>query len=470
MATIILRPHQGYRDAKLEGVDIRFIRQAYWNEQGPVPYLWFVSPFEAMDLERTFPARYSLRFVGLHDNGFLYALMPEWWRGKKGDLLRAMPGETQMRMHPMRIFLDDLAGDEPIWCIKDYNIYGTIRIEYRYWKGHSVRELSGSFVDQDIWTPNGKGFFAGRRQASTALHYRHLMEARHAPVTRADFGRFRVALGLSRGEPQPRDWTKVAQAHTPTQTGRHLSFPGAEMDVFAREDFALYDGQGVALLQFGLTPDRRSIVKWDPIQGNKTIAKYMFKRPEIRHGVGWMVPWDRVMVHRTRDLWRFLFALKMTIPTRGWGFRTGLDYVNLLYLIPTVVPHDECLKHGKRFPHLPMDLEQAVWAVLGMSFALTHALNSLQGSLRKVRGDLDLYERTDVTRGHYVASLGRYEDDGWNGGPWTVRMERGNRIKPIGQVIETTFLDVSRSLLKARPKDQPLQRVARPRIKRALDL
>lgn len=108
---------------------------------------------------------------------------------------------------------------------------------------------------------------------------------------------------------------------------------------------------------------------------------------------------DRVFIHRGLDKWRFLFAFEDVL-------RSYDDSFALLYCIPITVEHADAKTHvTKTHRGMPLDLQEAIWAVPGMSMALAHAQNMVRFQLTK-RVPLSSSYQEALPKTHFMAVLG----------------------------------------------------------------
>lgn len=127
---------------------------------------------------------------------------------------------------------------------------------------------------------------------------------------------------------------------------------------------------------FGLTPSHK------PVTWRLGRADYPAADIYDDHDAFWVIPKSRLFVAKLSDRWVFIYQLvgnfQVQMQTR----------IPMGYLIPITVRDKECHQRTGTFRGLRLDVQQAIWAIPGMSSALEHARNTLLGQLAKLDFDL----------------------------------------------------------------------------------
>lgn len=250
-------------------------------------------------------------------------------------------------------------------------------------------------------------------------------------------------------------------------------------DLTPASDTTLFEAPRWPVL--GVKPGATGFTRYSPNRVWPTISD-AFERNAFTWGG------DRVFIHRGYDMWRFIFAFEES----GHSSHSS-DGVMLLYCIAVTVAHKEVADLGeKTFRGMPLDLQQAIWAVPGMSLALTHALNRVRYQLT-LRKPLRPYTEEKLPKDHFITTLGAqqttrgyiyriknlFDQDGISG--FSERRARSpfqvsnSQLVSIGEVVTHLFRLAGPSLLQPVAQGETItagygETAKAPALARCLDL
>jgi hypothetical protein len=182
--------------------------------------------------------------------------------------------------------------------------------------------------------------------------------------------------------PEPEARSIKAQLLMGDVDAQMFPFPAAKnfYSVPVRDDM---DERVTKLLRFGVKEDLSGYCDFSPWTNHKREHDWYQKQKKVIAEKRALT--SRVYIHRSSKQWSFLFLLRTRVLTpNGLAYATAPLFPEFLYAVPVVVRPEECREGDRTFRGLTLATQQAIWAVPGMSSALSHALNSLKGQLKKM--------------------------------------------------------------------------------------